>query len=760
MRKLIQTYYSMKFKGFALALLLHTATGIFLYGQVASDSYVLASSVSRKTNKQISVQGQVIDKETNRTIPYARISGEGIGVLGVCNSEGSFSIKLPKNGRFTVSAHSTGYKTATQVVQTYDVDLAPPLLFSLGTDVLGLDEVVVTGTRTMKTIGNSPILTQVISSLELKENDFENIMDALEYTVPGLQFNSDPRGDNIRIQGLENKYILILVDGERLSATPGGPIDFERLSLSDVKQIEIIKGASSALYGSSSIGMTINIITQRPERKLEGWAKTRYSRFNDLVIDASIGSKIKNFTTQTLFYRNSYDGYDLTPETPQAYTKNPGSNMNIQQKLGWSSDRTRINLSGAYYQNEALKPKKSKEPTFYRSNNKTLRADLEQDLGDYNQLKLAYYGDFYSRNTVYRKIPGKPRKDSFKNASSHVQTFRVYDIYSPINTFQLIAGGEFNWNEDFNIMQYGDEIKTRRVNDLNGFAQFDWQISQLFNLIGGFRYTHHSSFGNAYSPKLNIMFSPANWRFRAGYSRGFKAPDATELYSDFMMGSVSHNIGNPNLKAENSNYYYASAEYRLSNFMVNLDIYQNDIDNKIESRYVVVTENGVDITEMRYSNVDKARIRGAQVSLDYYPIRKLLLHGSYAYTDAKDMRTRLQLLGNTKHALSCNIAYKDQAFGKDYSIALAGRWNSKKVNETEEVTTDPVTGDKVQTLRTNSQSPYSLWKLTALVTPWKKDFLAVNISFGVQNLFNYTDPKGYTTYDPGRRFFCSASLNF
>jgi len=703
------------------------------------------------------LKGRVIDSDNGEGIPFATLFVKDFDIGVSCDSEGYYEITLPKSSRYfiyKIVARSTGYGEKTIDVK---ISSSPQIEnIKLLKGIHGLNEVVVTGTRTEKTLANTPILTRVISSTQLLQNDFENIMDALEYNIPGLQFNSDPRGDNIRIQGLENKYILILVDGERLSTTPGGPIDFERLSMSNVKQIEVIKGAASALYGSSAIGMTINIITKTPERKLEGWAKARYSRFNDLVLDASVGTAIKDITSQTRFYRNSYDGYDLTPETPQAYTKNPGKSMNIEQKLGWSNDNTKITASGTLYLSEVDNPEESTKNTHYKSDNKTLRAAVEQKLGNYNQIKASYYGDFYTRKTVFEKTD-----ESEKNATSHVQTIRLIDIYSPLDNLQTVFGGEYNWNKDYNEIQYGEEIKTRKVNDINGFAQFDWQVIPLVNVVGGFRYTHHSVFGNAFSPKVNIMVSPGDLRFRAGYSRGFKAPDATELYSDFMMGAVSHNIGNPDLKPEKSNYFYFSTEYRLQNFTASMDIYRNDINNKIQSAYVIVKdEDGVESTEMRYSNVDKALIRGVEFSFDYYPLKKLYFHGSYAYTDAKNKKTKLQLKGNTRHAFSCSATYKDKLLKKDFSISLAGHWSSDKINDAEETTTDPDTGETIQVITTNPQSAFSLWKLTVLCTPWKKGHMQVNVSGGVQNLFNYRDPVKFTTYDPGRRLFGSVMFMF
>ena len=742
----------MRLKGIAMSLL-----SVCVFTPAMAVDGGMTNNTPEKEQVQTGIcvlTGRIIDSETGEGIPMATINVPGTLIGTACDADGRFRLELIEGKSYNLLVRSTGYMEQSIKVNANGTQKQMDIQMNAG--IFDLNEVVVTGTRTEKLIKNSPVLTKLIPASQLQRNDFENIMDALEFTIPGLQFNSDPRGDNIRIQGLENKYVLILVDGERLSNTPGGPIDFERLSTSNIKQIEIIKGAASALYGSSAIGMIVNIITKTPERPAEGWAKVRYSRFNELLLDGSFGTVYKDFTSQTLFNRNSNDGYDLTPETPEAFTKQPSSNMTFEEKLGWTHKQTKINASGTFYLNDVKNPPLSTKNTHYKSLNKTFRATLEQELGEYNQLKLVYYGDFYTRKTVYEKLDS-----TSKNASSNVQTLRLTDIYTPLNNLQMVFGGEFNWNKDYNDMQYGTEVKTRKVHDINGFVQADWQVLPLLNVIGGFRYTHHSAFGDAYTPKVNLMFNPGNWKFRGGYSKGFKAPDATELYSDFMMGSVSHNIGNPDLKAEKSNYFSFSAEYTHSNLNISAEIYQNSIKNKIQSAYVNITdENGITSTELRYSNVDDARIRGAEVTVDYYPIRHIYLHGSYAYTDAKDMNTELELKGNTRHAISCNASYRFNVCKKEASVSVAGHWCSKKINDKEEVTKDEQTGEIIQTITTDPQPAYSLWKLTAQYTPWKLNHMALVTTAGVQNMFNYKDPVHYTTYDPGIRVFGSILFKF
>ena len=162
--------------------------------------------------------GRITDAETGEGIPMATITVPGTVIGTACDADGFFQMELIEGKSYNLLIRSTGY-----MEQRIKIDANGPekkLNITMNAGIFDLNEVVVTGTRTEKTILNTPVLTRLIPAAQLQRNDFENIMDALEFTIPGLQFNSDPRGDNIRIQGLENKYVLILVDGERLSNTP------------------------------------------------------------------------------------------------------------------------------------------------------------------------------------------------------------------------------------------------------------------------------------------------------------------------------------------------------------------------------------------------------------------------------------------------------------------------------------------------------------------------------------------------------------
>ena len=126
-----------------------------------------------------------------------------------------------------------------------------------------LEEVVVTGTRTPKFLKDTPIQTRVITSRDIARTDATNVQDLLQQELPGVEFSySMNQRTHLNFAGFGGQGILFLVDGERLAGESMDDVDFSRLLMAGVERIEIVKGASSALYGSSAAGGVVNIITK------------------------------------------------------------------------------------------------------------------------------------------------------------------------------------------------------------------------------------------------------------------------------------------------------------------------------------------------------------------------------------------------------------------------------------------------------------------------------------------------------------------
>lgn len=183
-----------------------------------------------------------------------------------------------------------------------------------------LDEVIVTATRTENKISNIPLPVEVISAKNIQRSGSQKLLDILQMQTglvvannplgTSLQGYPNPFGEGVQMQGLDPAYTLILVDGEPLVGRNAGILNLGRIAIGNIKQIEIIKGPATCLYGSDALAGVINIITESP---LESSVRfqTHYGTNNTLGLTGAV-SILHNKTSVELFAnRYSSDGYDL-----------------------------------------------------------------------------------------------------------------------------------------------------------------------------------------------------------------------------------------------------------------------------------------------------------------------------------------------------------------------------------------------------------------------------------------------------------------
>ncbi|GHT21010.1 TonB-dependent receptor [Bacteroidia bacterium] len=609
-----------------------------------------------------------------------------------------------------------------------------------------LNEVVVTGTLTNRTLKNTPVLTKLISGSDIYVSGATTALEALENFVPGVNFTPNAMGDNIQIAGLDNKYILILVDGERLVNERTENVNFSRLNTSDIKQIEIISGASSVLYGSNAIGAVINIITKDVAQPLQGSVRARYSDYNSYVFDASFGFKVKDFSSKTVFTAKNSDGY----KSP--YTLDPYSDYTISQVFKYRfNNKLDAELKGTYYNNETwfLHKFQSRVDEDY-----TLGGKLRYASSDKNVLTFSGNSDKYEGHLIY-----KLRNDSsaYVNGSQY-STFRLVDAWDATENIQLVSGAEVNLEKTFSYNQFGNDPTEQNASNWNLFTQGEFKTETGLEALVGIRYTNHSQFGTYLSPKISLMYRLDNFRFRGNISNGYKVPTLKELYMNFphKIGEdiPFYVIGNKDLVPEDSWYKAISAEYIANHLNASITVHDNVLQNRINT--IQLRNEAQNRTELRYENVENAQITGVDVSVQWTFLKHFQLRTGYSFADAKDKDSGLQLSGNSKHTGTLNLLYKQRhlpflpSINAPYSLSLLGRVMSPRrfysTSESEEIT-DESTGSYY----------VGSFVYTQQLSLYKR--LSGDIQFGINNLFNYTN-KDYISNNPGRTCFASLGFKF
>ena len=196
-----------------------------------------------------------------------------------------------------------------------------------------LDEVVVTGTRTPKLVTNSPILTRVISSSDIRKSDATNISDLLQTELPGIVFSySMNQQVSLNMQGFGGNSVLFLVDGERLAGETLDNVDYDRLNLNNAGKIEIVKGAASSLYGSNAVGGVVNIISREVSEPWTLNINGRYGKHNSQRYGAVFSVNKWKINSSTSAQFTSIDSYNMKNEGDYS-TYYGNKTWNINERL-------------------------------------------------------------------------------------------------------------------------------------------------------------------------------------------------------------------------------------------------------------------------------------------------------------------------------------------------------------------------------------------------------------------------------------------
>ncbi len=242
------------------------------------------------------IKGTVTEKSNGKLIVGANIMVKGLTVGAATNVNGEFTIKVPKAGDYTLVATYTGMQRLAQRVSVRgDVS---DLAFRMEESVGAIDEVVVTGTGTHHSLKTAPVQTEVFSNktiAKLAPRSFEEMATSIS---PSFDFTPGTMGSFLRVNGLGNDFVVLMVNGKRVYGDVSGQTDLNRISPDNIERVEVVKGASSALYGSDAIGAVINVITKKSKSTVSFDNTTRFGAYGDFqqanTLDLNIGKLSSN----------------------------------------------------------------------------------------------------------------------------------------------------------------------------------------------------------------------------------------------------------------------------------------------------------------------------------------------------------------------------------------------------------------------------------------------------------------------------------
>jgi outer membrane receptor for ferrienterochelin and colicins len=627
-----------------------------------------------------------------------------------------------------------------------------------------LNEVVVTGTATGNPLKDSPVPIHVISGKELEDigsmPSFENAMMTLD---PSFNFTPTAMGSNIQLNGLGNKYILILIDGKKIAGDVNRNVDLSRINMNNVKQIEILKGSASSLYGSEAIGGVINIITKAPQEAVNAYSNTRisgYGQFSEAVVaDFNAG----HFYSSTSYQRNQSNGWQLSPyeqksngdsvETDKKAVNTFYSDV-LTQKFGYRfTEALDVYVQGSVFDKKFKRPYQKGSYKFdmlYDDYN--IAAGAAYQLKNDNRITFDYYKDNFRYTKVYTAEDG-----DFNSGDKELTRTQKYDdahlkgIFNLGEHNRVVAGTQYQ--DDYLKSKTEVSGGERTAYTFSVYAQDEIRIlDKKLQIVPGLRYVYHETFKNKFTPKLSIMYSWNDFNFRGNYSSGFRAPDLKELYNrNTNTTGTALTVGNPNLKPETSNYYSLNVEYTNKRFNLSVTAYHNKISDMIDAQPVndqITPDEAASGIKKKseYANISEARVRGIEVSANAYLGAGLSLGVSYTYIDSKNYATGTPLQRVSKNTETINANWNKKWGIVDSNFNFNGHIQSRKYYE-------------------DGQTPaFNLWNLSTTHKIKAMGGVVPELGIGIENIFDYVDDRplgvNYATLSPGRTIYASLIIRF
>lgn len=697
----------------------------------------------------VRVQGIITDAETGHVLPFATVGIKGANLGTTTCQQGHFRLEgtIPTDAVLIVSY--TGYDQ--KEVALSGLDLSQRLPIELNQSFFNLNEVVVTGTRTHKTLKEVPVITRVISARDIQQNDVVSFRELLELELPGLEFTRMGGMSAINMQGMGGNYILFLIDGERMTGEIRNNVDYNRINMENIERIEVVKGAASTLYGSSAVGGVVNIITKTANRPLQVNLHSRMGGMGENHHGINLGGKHRQWSTHTaLSYRNtqsyelqnsSYlerrleDGTILTDDVLRVTHVDGSLNRTLDQRIQYRPQTGMLaEVKLGYFDNERFNAgmEGERRRDFYKDYNGTAR--FSWDINAMNRIEASYHYDNYSKYDYYVRIGTRE-----SNYTSILHNPRFVHNARMGQRHELTTGLEYLSEALTTFMFTDDDFRT--TDSYVVFVQDDFKVTEGFNIISGLRYDHHSAFGGHLSPKLSAMYKAGSMTYRGGYAAGYRSPNTRELYTDWDHRGMFRLVGNPDLIPETSHNFNLSAEYWHERMNASVVGYYNQVNNKIQQVWNLQQDTAF------HRNVDQARVWGADLNLTWRLADNLSLRTAYAYVNDIAEAEGRNLSATRPHSLVVRGEYRFRLKSVSNTVSLGMRALSGITiysyhNLSEQYLSIDYPGYQTWRASLSSRLPYGL---TATAT--------------VDNIFGYT--ASVVTFNssisPGRLFYFGLS---
>lgn len=699
------------------------------------------------------LKGKVTDTR-GKGIHGANIIISELSIGSASDENGNFEIKKIPLGIYTVKVSSIGYKT----IEYSNISISDSIIrlnFVLTSDIFRTDDVVITASKYEQQLLNLPYSASVIHESDIKKKTFMNFDDVLRY-APGVNITLDQvsiRGSSGYTRGAGTR-VLVAFDGIPLYTGDTGEIIWEMIPINQIDKVEVIKGASSSIYGSTAIGGVINVLSK----------------------------PIKE--NQQIFLSSQIGFYDSPSHTEWKWSDRTRilNKQVIGYQYGW--EKTGINFSLARFENDSYRENdffkryagffKIKHEfssvtslsffvshlTQHRGNfiywkniDKALNSrdeDLNQSV---NSKRTFFAGDlkfisgkesYFDFKTSYYLTDWKDESSSANNSTSHLIRNEISFISSLDNNSILTSGIELiNGKVKSNIFSNPTSL------GIGVYSQFETPLSSFVTLTSGVRYDLFKNdtlkSNSAFSPKIGIIYKANHdLSFRSSIGAGFRSPSLAETFTQTSLTGIQIK-SNPLIEPEKNISTEIGMKYLLfENSLIDAALFYNRYDKFIEPD--VDPADG----KIFFTNLDKAFIAGVELNYSTPIISDAITcQLNYTLITSKNERTKKELKYRPKNMLYTNINFNfiPINFGVDFRT-----WSRMKEIDDKLIQLG-IVRDGEQRVAVYVLDFYTNYFFTYGGIPF-------SVSVKVNNLLNYNYVEMIGNLSPIRNFILSIDTTF
>lgn len=722
---------------------------------------LLLASIPLSAQKQGLVQGKCYDAQTKQVLNRVtlRILNSGFGTF--TNKKGEFKITGLKDGEYTLLASIVGYESQKQVIQITNQS-SFSIEFYLKESSLITSDVIVSANKTLQAVQDVPISISVIDSRQLKDRSINKIDDALQY-VPGIAMNDDQvsiRGSSGVAIGVGSR-VALLVDGIPILSGDQGDMKFDAIPVFNIDRIEVVKGAGSALYGSSALGGVINIITKEPEENLgfslrasSGvYTKPTYEQWEyqdnlPLYSTAQTSLSFKNNGFKgilSLGYQNDQSYRQFDESIKWNFFSKIGFDLSAWTKLSFLTNYATDNRNDWVYWNSidsATRPPTGTNLSDRLRSDKFFLSGYLKHIIDNFQFIDIKAGWFFTSLEPKLADMSNPRQTSAN--SFNTEFLYNYNKYENMNwtfglnyTLNLVESKIYEDAQQYIVAAY-TQLECSKIKDLiiTAGCRFDIEKTSLTDDINyspsepGALNTGNLESNLQFSPKLGVSYNAAeNTKLRFSIGSGFRSPTIGERFATIQYSGFSV-VRNLSLKPERSLSIELGCNQELSLFeipaVVDLSLFHNEFYDLIEPTFVNTTSANI-----QFQNIVRARVRGAELDFKAMLLENLGFETSLTAIDPINRKTNETLKYRSNWTWYTRLFYK---LG-DFELQADYRYLSKAKN------LDDLLGSYVEDY--DARVDVNVVDLH-LIYNYDNPTFPLTFSLNCLNLFNY-----YYTKTPG-----------